>query len=530
VKDIITTVLLQVRGSWRFRWYALALTWAVAVVGWAIVMLLPNVYEAHARVYIDTDSVLKPLLNGLTVNSDVTSRASMMARVIMGRPNLERVALETDLSRRASGPEQFARLVTRLSQTITVDVTSGNMYVLRYTDRDSLMAQRVVQRLLDAFVEDTLGVKRADSGSAQQFLQQQIKEYEARLREAENQLAEFKRKNVGFMPGQQGDYYTRLQTENAKLQELEQKARLATERRNEIAKQLSGEEPTFGLFTPSSDEAGKPAPDAQLAEYHRQLDELLLQYTDKHPRVIALRETIAQLEAQRAAAVQKTPKAHVAPALPKDRSDAAIMALDINPVYQNLRIEQSRAEVDLAELHQQISEELAIVNDLKGRVTTIPVVEAQLTQLNRDYEVTRTQYQALLQRLDSARLSEQADSSNEQVKFRIIEPPVRPVEPAGPQRFPLMTGVLLAALAAGAGLATALNQFKPVFLSRAMLATVTGLPVLGSVSFVSDKEKSPLVEREPLWAALAAVTLLVIYAAGLGYADSVGRLLRGLVG
>ena len=528
MNEVISQILLQARGSWRFRWHALTLAWILAVGGWVIVMLLPSIYEAHTRVYVDTDSVLKPLLNGLTVNTDVAGRASMIARMILGRPNLERVAHETDLAQRAHTPEQLTQVVTLLSQRISIDAGSGNLYTLRYTDTDPAVAQRVVQHLLNAFVEDTLGIKRADNGSAQKFLQDQIHDYEERLRAAENRLADFKRTNVGLMPGQQGDYYTRLQTESGKLEDLQQKFRLASERRNEISKQLGGEEPTFGLFSPSSpDTAGASPVDGKLAEYRRQLDELLLQYTEKHPKVIALKETIVQLEAQQAAA-QKSPKPRTQ-ALPKDRADAAMMALDINPVYQDLRIELSRAEVDLAELHQQIAEEQHIVADLKSRVNTIPMVEAQLTQLNRDYEVTRTQYQALLQRLDSARLSDQAEASNEQVRFRIIEPPVRPTEPIAPRRVPLITIVLLAALGAGAALAVVLNQLKPVFISRAMLAEVTGLPVLGSVSFEPHQAQNRFLQRDPALAGLLCAALLIAYVIGLGWADSFSRLLRAWI-
>lgn len=531
MKDFVGQILLHARGAWRFRWYALLVAWAIAVIGWIVVMAMPDVYEARARVFVDTDSVLKPLLNGLAVNTDVSNRVSMMARVIMGRPNLERVARETDLSLRARNPAQFAQLVDGLSKKITLEAgNGGNIYSLRYGDQDPAMAQRVVQHLLDAFVEDTLGIKRADNGSAQQFLENQIHDYEARLRTADDRLAEFKRRNVGLMPGQSGDYYTRLQSEGTKLAELRDKLHLAEERRNELTKQLQGEEPTFGLFTSASSGSNTPsAIDGQLAEYRRQLDQLLLQYTDKHPKVIALKQTMAQLEAQQAAAAS-APKPHGPPAVPKDRSEAAALALDINPVYQSLRIDLSHTEVEIAELREQVAQSEGVVSDLKSRVNTIPTIEAELTQLTRDYEVNRQQYQALLQRLESAHLSERAEASNDQVKFRVIEPAVRPLVPIGPNRVQLMTLVLLGALAAGIGLAVGLNQLRPVFLSRGMLATLTGLPVLGSISFVQNKPAGPLFRREPVLMGITGGALLVAYGVGLVLAGTLSRLLHVLMG
>ena len=163
--------------------------------------------------YVDTDTVLKPLLSGLAVDSNVQNRVGMMSRVLLSRPNMERVARETDLYLRTRSAQAFTALVESLPARITLEGNSReNVYTLRYSDAEPAMAQRVVQTLLDTFVEDTLGVKRADTDSAQSFLQEQIREYETRLRDAEDRLARFKKDNVGLMPGETGDYYTRLQT------------------------------------------------------------------------------------------------------------------------------------------------------------------------------------------------------------------------------------------------------------------------------------------------------------------------------
>ncbi|HLY51448.1 MAG TPA: XrtA system polysaccharide chain length determinant [Steroidobacteraceae bacterium] len=536
MRELIAQLIAHMRGAWRYRWYAVAVAWALAVVGWGAITALPPVYEARARVYVDTESVLKPLLNGLAVNPDTENRVNMMARMIMGRTNLERVARETDLSLRAHTPEQFEELVNSLGRHVTLEsggsagasnvlgLNASNVYSLRFTDGDPAMAQRVVQHLLDAFVEDTLGIKRADTDRAQQFLQTQIREYETRLRAAEDRLAEFKQKNVGLIPGQTGDYYTRLQGEQNKLEDLRARYRLAEQAHSEIAKQLQGEEPTFGLFNGGgSGEEAAAAADPQIADLQHQLDQLLLIYTDKHPKVIAIKATIAQLQARKAAS---RPQSKDGMPVPANRTQAAAMALDINPVYQNLRLEQSRTEVAMAELRQQAAEEERVVADLKGRVNTIPQIEAQLTQLTRDYEVTKSEHTALVQRLESARLSDQADSSNNPVKFRIIEPPTRPLRPVGPNRILLMTGALLAAVGAGLGVALLLNQMKPVFVSRSLLAAVTGLPVLGSISFVQQRPD----RREPLLLGLACGALLLAYVLGLLVADSVSSVIHALTG
>lgn len=522
MQELLAQVLTQARSAWRYRWYAVICAWAMAIVGWIYALAQPDIYEARARVFVDTDSVLKPLLSGLAVDTNVQNRVAMMSQVLMSRPNLEKVARETDLYLRAPTQEDFARLVDKLPTKIALDAGRDNTYTLRYSDTDPKMAQRIVQTLLDAFVEDTLGAKRADSDTAQEFLQQQIRDYETRLREAEDRLAKFKKDNVGLLPGETGDYYTRLQAAEVKLQDLRSQYRLVEERRIELTKQLEGEVPTIGLFEDSST-AGST--DGRVAEYQRQLDQLLLQYTDKHPKVIALKETIANLEAQAAAAPGKK---HGGASLPKNPQEAMARALDINPVYQNLRVGLSKTQVELAELREQISEYQANVSSLHAKVDTIPQIEAELTRLNRDYEVNRAQHQQLLQRLESARLSESAEASTENVKFRIIEPAALPLIPTGPNRSLLMTAALVVALGAALALAVALGQLKPVFLSRAMLKDITGLQVLGTISFLEPRAARSFLRSQPVLVGAAFAGLLVAYVLSVALAAPTIRLLHTL--
>lgn len=524
MREQLLELLSQIRSAWRFRWTAVWVAWGVAVVGWAVVATLPNNYEARAKVFVDAESVLRPLLQGLAVNTDVMNQVNMMSRVLMSRPNLEKVAQETDLALRATTPESFQRMIDTLPQRIGLNGGSGNVFAITFQDRDPQMAYRVVKTLVDTFVESAIGVKREDQSGAQRFLEEQIREYEKKLSEAEDRLAEFKKNNIGLMPGETGDYYQRRQAAADALEQLRSQLRLAEQRREELARQLQGEEPTFGLFTGNAGRGGARATpsDSRIAEYQRQIDQLLLEYTPQHPRVIALQETIEQLKKQKGT-VDETP----AP-VETDPARMAARALDINPVYQNMKINLSQAELEVVELRNKIAQQQAIVNDLQGKVNTIPEVEAQLARLNRDYEVNRAQYQALLQRLESARLSEQAEDSREQVKFRIIEPAAVPLVPLGPNRPLLTTVVFVLALGAGAFAAVVRGMLKPVFMDKVSLANVSGIPVLGTITFatVMSGSRSNDLRR---WMASAG-GLVVLFAVVAATSSFVATLLAGTGG
>jgi polysaccharide chain length determinant protein (PEP-CTERM system associated) len=331
--------------------------------------------------------------------------------------------------------------------------------------------------------------------NAMGFLQQQIKEYDRRLRNTEEALAQFKRDNVGMLPGEGGDYYSRLQDQMAALQKLRNDYQLAMQKRAELSRQLNGEEPTFGLFTGTK---GTGSLDARISELKAKLDNLLLQFTDKHPDVIAVRETIAQLEAQQeqvknnVAAAQPAPPGLLSSAAPGDASGsaatiaqkAAMRTLDINPVYQSTKIAVGQVELELVELRTQIGAAAATEHDLRSKVTTIPEVEARLARLNRDYEVNRAQRTTLLQRLESARLSDEASHTSGESRFKVVEKPLVPQRPASPSRLLLDSAILVIAFAAGLGVALGLNIAFPVITTRETLRRLTGVEALGSVSLL----------------------------------------------
>ena len=524
MQEIVTQLLVAMQGMLRYRWHALAFAWVLAVLGWIGVMILPDNYEARAKVYVDTDSVLKPLLRELTPTSDVMTEVSMMSRALLAQPQLEKVARETDLYLRAKGPKEFERLVDNMRERITIEVLpqAPNLYSIRYLDHNRPMAERVVRELLDSFMEDTRLVQGEDTSSAQRFLEQQIREYEGKLREAEDRLAAFKKENVGKMPGEEGDYYERLQVAIQRLETLRQDLRIAQDRRDELQRQIEGEEPTFGLMDKMVESASPLA--GQLTENRKQLESLLLQYTEKHPQVVALKERIATLEEQ-----METEKTG---GLPETKTSEllAINTLDQNPVYQRMKIQLKESEVQVTETRSKLGQAEREVTQLRASVNTIPEIEAKLSQLNRDYDVNKAQHAALLKSLESARLSEDVEQSRDDVRFRIIEPPVAPLRPVTPNRPLFVVIVLLGALAAGGGLAFLLHQMNPVFATRQSLRdALADMPVLGSVTLAASPVQLVLERRDRLRLSAVAGLLLVAFVIALLVEPYASVALQGLI-
>jgi polysaccharide chain length determinant protein (PEP-CTERM system associated) len=501
MKELLDQLLGHVKGAWRFRWPAVAVAWAVALLGWASVYMMKDIYESRTQVYVDAESVLAPLLKGLAVQPNVMGQVQMMQTLMLSRPNLERVARETDLFLDAKTPEQQATVINNLQSKIVLEqARRSNTFAIRYNDSDPKRAQGVVQSLLDTFVEDTLGMKRTDVTNARRFLESQIREYERRLTESENRLADFKRENLAMLPGDGADFFGSLQNAMANVRLLQARYDQLATRRDELKRQLDGEDPSAG-----SAAYGMSDPiDMEIGAIQSQIDQLLLQYTEKHPNIQSLRSRIEQLEQLKSTGGTSS---SAGPAGGAGMDAAGGM----NPIYQNTKMAIGATEAEMAEVRSQIGNQQRQIDQLRGAIDRIPQVEAELKRLDRNYDVNKRQYDSLVQRLESANISTEAEQTADSVKFRVVEPPVVPLAPVGPNRFLLSSLVLVASLAAGLATALLLAQMRPVFTSRDALGRISGLPVLGAITKLTSERFLPWYRTQAALVAGAVGALFIGY-------------------
>src|SRR6188768_2348478 len=113
-------LLAYLKATWRFRWYAVVFAWIAAIGGWVAVYLTPDRFEASARVYVDTQSVLRPLLSGLAVQPNVDQLVMMMSRTLISRPNLEKVIRMADMDIKLKTPDDREQMIARLTKGLAI--------------------------------------------------------------------------------------------------------------------------------------------------------------------------------------------------------------------------------------------------------------------------------------------------------------------------------------------------------------------------------------------------------------------------
>lgn len=518
MEELVNQISQTLRRMWKFRWHGIVVAWIVAALGVIVVFKIPDRYEATARIYVDTQSILKPLMAGLTVQPNVEQQIGMLSRTLISRPNVEKLVRMADLDLKTDSKTEQDALIEKLMKTIEIrDTSRDNLYSLAFRDADQEKAKRVIQSLVSIFVESSLGASRKDTDSAKTFLNEQIKTYEAKLEEAEARLKEFRLRNIEVQSADGKDATARLGEIAAQLETAKLQLREAEQARDAARRQLADEKANGNivaaqtLLSEPSGSFATPEIDARIEAQKRTLDQLMQRYTDQHPDIVFVRKMVAELEAQKQKEVAELKKAAASAQRPGGAGAGATNSL----AYQELSRIVATAEVQVASLQARVNEYSARYAAARNALKTAPQIEAEAAQLNRDYAITKKNYEDLVARRQAAVMSGELDVASGIAEFRLIDPPRVTPKPVSPNRLLLLPVALVAAIGAGLLTAFVASQLRPVFDDGTDLRTKTGLPLLGVISMVVSDEQRRRERGSLLRFVGASGSLVGMFAAGI---------------
>lgn len=493
---LLLNLILHLRAIWKYRWRGLFTAFGVAVVSTIIVFAIPSKYEASARIYANTDSILKPLMVGMTVQPDIDQRVAMLSRVVISRPNVEQLIRATGLDDQVETPDEQERLVDEVMSVLELQKPVGernaNIYVVKFRDSKQERAKQVVGMLVSMFIDTSKGGGATDTKAAKTFLDEQAATYEKRLRETESKLKDFKLKNMDAAAASHGsDYFSQVSEAEQQLREAQLQLREAENSRDAFRRGLAGEDlagTSSSSAPPGVGGEGIADINARIDSMKRNLDGLLQRYTEDHPDVVGARRVIRETEEQRRELVAYYRKAGV----------PLIQASSTGPrASEQLKVSLAQAEASVASLRARVGEYSVRYQKLKEMARLAPQYEVELAQLNRDYEVNKKNYEDLIARRESANISGDMQTVAGVADFRLIDPPRVSPQAVFPNRVLFLAGSLFLALLAGFGVMFASDQLRPCFYERSQLREMTGLPVLGVVSSVAN-DQTKMAQRQDL--------------------------------
>jgi polysaccharide chain length determinant protein (PEP-CTERM system associated) len=504
--DLFNQVLSVAKGVWKHRWPGMLVAWVVGAIGAAVVLWVPDKYEASARIFVDTQSILKPLMSGLAVQPNVEQQVTMLSRTLISRPNVEKLIRMADLDLGEKSKDSQEALIERMTKTLEIrNVGRDNLYTLGFRDQSPEKAKRVVQSLVSIFIESSLGDTRKDSDTAKKFIDEQIKTYVGKLEEAESRLKEFKLRNLEVQTADGKDMSSRLAEISTQLNQARLELREAENAREAAKKQLETEKSqtastSRSLLQESSTIVSTPEIDSRIDAQKRNLDALLQRFTDQHPDVIGARKLVKELEEQKKKEIQELRKTAMATASSSTPNNSL--------AFQELSRMLATAEVQVASLRARVGEYEARFSRAREQMKSAPQIEAEFSQLNRDYAINKKNYEDLVARRESAALSGDLEGASGIADFRLIDPPRVSPQPVAPNRLLLLALALLVAIGAGIGTSFVASQLRAVFFDAHSLRDAVGLPLLGVVTLVVN-ETMRQRERSDLKRFVAASSGLV---------------------
>ena len=395
-EEVMTTLY----GVWRKRWYGLALTWAICLIGWVFVATIPNQYESTARVYVDWASLIPEKLGYEGAN--LLRQVDVVRRTLTSRVNMEKVVRRTELDVGIEDDRELDALIAVMTENIVVQSQQADLFTIVYRSADpnlsnaenANLARRVVDNLIQIFMEENVSSDRDDINEAIRFFEDQLAERERQLEEAERRKAAFEEKYLGMLPGA-GNIASRVQQMRSEIDRVDIELVQARNSLNALQRQIGGTPSTINApaFVIEGAVPGlSSVTQQQIGAMSRSINDMYTRgWTDKHPDVIATKAQLKRLEEQ----------AEREAANPSARQSAAAQS---NPVYVNLRSMVFERQSAVAALSARQAQLRSAIGEMTSKQIEQPGIVAEQAKLNRDYDVLQSQYNELLKSREEVRL------------------------------------------------------------------------------------------------------------------------------
>lgn len=458
-------IQIAIHGIWSRRWLAMAVAWAVALLGWLVVSLIPNSYESRARVYIEAQAILQPQPGSSPL--DTQQDLEQVRQTLLSVDNLVQVVKGTDLAKTVRSDADVGSRVGMLKANITVISQQDNLFEIsaKMADRslsdheNAVIAQQVVAKLLDLIIQDNYVGGKAATSQTLRILDTQIAGRSRDLQTAEQRRVDFEQRNIGMLPGV-GSIGQRMDSIRNELNQVDSQLVQAQSALAGLSGQLGSTPATIDMPGVPGSTGGSPLQQA--------LGELgaarARGWTDSHPDVIALKRQIAALQAAGGGA------------------GGAGMTRTPNPAYIQLRSLQAERTAAVSALQARKADLEGQIAGMAAKQVQEPGIAAEQDRLGRDYDAIKAQYDQLVQQREQARLRGDVQSEAGTFNVRLIDPPGVPSAPKSPNRPLLLVGVMIAGLGLGVGVAFALSQLRTTYATAARLERATGLPVMGAIT------------------------------------------------
>ena len=443
---------------------------ATLIAGLGYFLVAPKIYEAETLILVQPQRVPEEYVRPI-VDASVEDRLRTISQQVTSRTNLEKIIQEHDLRREYDRGLSIDRLVLAVRDNIRIEVKGGgrghetSTFTIAFEGKDPQTVMRVTNALASNFISENLKIREEQALGTSVFLTDELESIRKRLLEKEQELKDYRERYMGGLPEQLQTNLSILERLEGQIEQLNSSLRDAENRKILLQNQIAerGKAASEATLPPTAE--GREARDLQ--SLRNELAALEAKYTDRHPDVIRLRETIANLERKLSAA--------------GGDSEAGGQARPLTGLNGTLKVQLQELDLEIRNTKNEIKKTQAQVSWYDKKVEETPKREQELLSLNRDYENLKELYNSMLNRKLEADIAVSMEKKQKGEQFRVIDPAKVPTSPVKPDVRQIFLMVVALGLGLGGGLAYLMEIMDTSYRNPDEVEKELKVPVLVSI-------------------------------------------------
>ncbi len=504
----------------RRRWPLLSTACTIMLGTVGVSLLLPNQYLSGATIIVEQQQVPERYVTP-TSTSDLSSALQAMEQDVLSSTRLLRIIDDFGLYREARkrrAPEELVELMRSKIEIKPLEANperrTVNSFRISFTGDNSFTAQQITSRLTSLFIEQNLKTREQQAVGTTTFLQGQLEMARNEYQKQEERLKDFKLQNLGELPEQQQGNLQILSGLQMQLQSTVAALGRAQEQRvylSSLLTQYRDLAPAGGPLPGGQSISPVETLQAELNRLNTERAQLLGRDLPEHPDVVKINEEIAQSKALLEQAL-RAPKSTATDETQSSQMQAHGAAESTATAQAKSQLEANRLEIEnLGKDQIRLENEIAVY---QRRLNLTPVREQQLSAVLSDYNLSKRNYEDLLNKKTQSELASNLEQQQQGQQFRIVDPPTLPAKPTRSKRVAMSLGGIAGGLLVALGLAILIELRKASFYTeeeirrRFEFPFVLGIPELRSATEVRQCVRWRAVE----WASGSILVLVVLAA------------------
>ena len=437
-------------------------------------------YVSRSTIIVDDNSVIKPLMEGTAVPTDISAYATLAQELIFSRKIMDKV-LENYLVDSHQLPLSIQdKIIDEIEKGTKVSTMTKDFITIDYRDKNPKNAMKIAQLLADLYIQEIYQLKIKEGNSAYEFIDKQVQQYHQALTEAQEKLQAWHNSNITILSGMGREPNENVSRITSQIDEAEKELAEKKLIKESLEKQLAGESGVIEYLTLEDPYVKR------LADLQTQLDTLRLSYHDNYPDIVQIRHQIEDLK--EILNKGKNDKNNTGIKKENQTKETALL----NPIAKDLRLELYRTESRILILNNAIDGLKRKKKEAIAMSYKINEIQTKQAELQRTYDVNFSVYQELIKKKEQARVSMSLDVKSQGNTLRVYTPAFLPSKPSGLRFLYFFIGSQLLGIALPLSILFIKITFDKKIRSEMIISDQLNLPLLAVIPHIYTPRESLL--------------------------------------